>query len=404
MAADAAHQHAVGRHWVRLKYLTNGEAPNRSEVGHHLLQSQWITVGDIYSFIALQNRREFEIVFNNPRALQCFLQAFQTTNHSFWKLWECFSSTPQDIRLLYVKFWTGRIADEDIEHYLNRYCEILQPVHKPVDQFGLWYGVRRYKVKLRTNPEGTFLQIPTSIMMGPYYGKISYQGQSNSCYICSSSEHQAKDCETIKCWKCGNLGHKGKECSNLELCSLCNTNGHTFFNCPHSFANKTKRPSRLNMAANAPEEGTPRPPRDESSHTSGPEKESTQNTTESTQASLISGDPIGEGKNKPSEENSESSTNDSTSGSESSDSTSDTSDSESGGDGTGRPAAMEITTQDQPQPIDGTDKRIAHTTRTHLEDSSQVKEGGITGNLVPGTGKRRQHAGSPDVSRKKKSK
>lgn len=198
MAADEAFPRAAGRHWVRLKYISEGEIPNRSEVGHHLL---WINVGDIYSFIALQNRREFNVVFNDPGALQRFLQVFNATNNNvFWKNWECFASMPQYVRFLYVKFWTGRIADADIEHYLNIDCEILQPVHKPVDQFSLWYGVRRYKVKLRTNPDGMYLHIPTSITMGPYNGKISYQGQMRSCYVgqsCYTESYVTKTRKTL---------------------------------------------------------------------------------------------------------------------------------------------------------------------------------------------------------------
>uniref|UniRef100_A0AAV2MP90 Zinc finger CCHC domain-containing protein n=1 Tax=Knipowitschia caucasica TaxID=637954 RepID=A0AAV2MP90_KNICA len=39
---------------------------------------------------------------------------------------------------------TRDYVDGDIELYLQRYCSILSTV-KPVDKFGLWYGVRKYK-------------------------------------------------------------------------------------------------------------------------------------------------------------------------------------------------------------------------------------------------------------------
>lgn len=85
------------------------------------------------------------------------------------------------------------------------------------------------------------------ITMGPYNEKISYQGQSKSCYICSSTDHQAKDCNT-KCWKCRNLGLKGKQCTNEEICNIFNMKGHTYFDCPTSFSNKTKKFTKMMRA------------------------------------------------------------------------------------------------------------------------------------------------------------
>lgn len=231
----------AGRYWVRLRFTGNGESPNRTEVGLHLLQSQWINAADIYSFITAANKKEYEICFHYEQALQRFTQIFNNNSGGdFWRYWELTSSTPQDVRYIVVKFWTGRVVDEDIEHYLRRFCDILQPVQKPVDQFGIWYGVRRYKVKLKKDSCGELIQIPNTIAMGPYNGKISYQGQIQRCFICNSSDHQARDCKDSKCWKCGQLGHKGKTCSETEICSLCEKQGHSFFQCPSSYCNKVK--------------------------------------------------------------------------------------------------------------------------------------------------------------------
>ncbi|KAL6465865.1 hypothetical protein MHYP_G00259980 [Metynnis hypsauchen] len=145
MSPRGASPPVVGRHWAKLRYVAFGEAPNRSE----------------------------------ERALQSFTQIFDAgVGNGFWKNWELDTSAPQDVRFVYVKFWTGRVADADVEQYLRRYCEILQPVFKPLDQFGLWYGVRRYKVKLRYTSDGNLYQIPNSISLGPYNGRISYPAQN----------------------------------------------------------------------------------------------------------------------------------------------------------------------------------------------------------------------------------
>lgn len=240
MTAHAGLPPTVVRHWARLKYTGSGETPSRKEIGSNLLQSQWITALDVHSFIAMTNKKDYEICFNSEQALQKFTSIFNTNGNSFWENWEINSSSPVDTKYVIVKFWTGRIADADIEQYLLRFCQILQPVYKPVDEFGFWYGVRKYKIKLKKNPDGTLMKIPSSISMGPYNGKISYPGQTQSCFICNAHDHQAKDCGETRCWKCGNFGHKGKDCNNREVCNLCQTEGHTFFQCPNSYSNKLK--------------------------------------------------------------------------------------------------------------------------------------------------------------------
>ena len=247
MSVKEASPPSGGRHWIRLRYVGAGEAPNRNDVGVQLLQSEWIAAADIYSFIALPNKKDYELIFHQERAMQRFCQVFSAATDGFWKSWEMDSSAPQDVRTVYVKFWTGRIADADVEQYLLRFCDLLQPVYKPVDQFGIWYGVRRYRVKLRKSSDGSLMQIPNTISMGPYNGRITYQGQMQRCYVCGSLDHQLKECEAIKCWKCGDLGHKGKDCNNVEVCSLCGQKGHSYFRCPKSYSYKARATKPQNM-------------------------------------------------------------------------------------------------------------------------------------------------------------
>ncbi|KAE8300714.1 hypothetical protein D5F01_LYC00861 [Larimichthys crocea] len=83
-----------------------------------------------------------------------------------------------------------------------------------VDRFGIWYGVRKYKIQMRKDSKGHFIQIPNSISLGPYNGRIIYPG------------------------------HKAKDCNFESVCSLCGVTGHTFFSCPGSYVNKTKTSQR----------------------------------------------------------------------------------------------------------------------------------------------------------------
>ncbi|XP_049319015.1 zinc finger CCHC domain-containing protein 3 [Astyanax mexicanus] len=240
MASQPFLRDRYARFWAKLKYVGPGEPPDRTTVGHLILDSQWITAQDLLSFIAQTNRKEFEVCFHTERGLKVFMDSF-THNLSKWKDFEIFTPSHLEVKNIFVKLWTGRICDEDVETYLKRYCDILKPVEKPVDNLGIWYGVRKYTVKIKRDTNGQLLTIPSSFSLGPYNGKISYQGQTQTCFICQSSNHQAKECKTTKCWRCGTTGHKPNECTNSEKCSLCGKYNHNYFRCPDSYANKMKR-------------------------------------------------------------------------------------------------------------------------------------------------------------------
>lgn len=80
------------------------------------------------------------------------------------------------VKQIIVKFWTGRRADANVEQYLSQVCEILH-------QFGIWYGVRRYKVKVKRASNSSLMSILMTITMGPHNGKIIYSGQVPSCFM-----------------------------------------------------------------------------------------------------------------------------------------------------------------------------------------------------------------------------
>ncbi|KAL6481126.1 hypothetical protein MHYP_G00092060 [Metynnis hypsauchen] len=224
------------RYWVKISYNGPGEPPNRDFVADMIFQSQWLQAQDIHSFISLPNRKDFELCFRSERALRISLDV-HTLNARTWKDLELYSPLKSDEKTIIIKFWTGRIADVDIETYLLRFCEILKPVVKPVDKYGLWYGIRKYHVKMKKDGQGNDHSLPNSISLGPHNGKITYNGQVSRCFICQEQDHQAKDCNKIKCWQCGSFGHKGKQCTNIANCTLCGTEGHNFFMCPKSYAN-----------------------------------------------------------------------------------------------------------------------------------------------------------------------
>lgn len=143
-----------------------------------------------------------------------------------------------DVKMVFVKFWTGRVPDHDVELFLNGYCTILQPAVKLVDKFGIWCGVRKYKVHKTTSGQST--TIPNSISLDPYNGKISYPGKNPRCYICQGLDNHVKDCPEVKCWRCGDLRHKSRVCESTSKCTLCVKEGLDFFKCPQSYAYKVR--------------------------------------------------------------------------------------------------------------------------------------------------------------------
>ena len=225
--------------WARLKCTGEADPPSREYVGKELLfESNLLCARDMHSFIALLNRREFELCFYQQATLRRFLEQHAAeSQQDKWNFWSIDSSVSIGVVNLVVKFWTGRVSDHDVEVYLNRYCSILQKPYKPLDQFGIWYGIRKYKVELKRDANNHLMSLPTSMSLGPYNGRLQYPGQEVRCFICNSTDHRVKECREVKCWKCANLGHKANACKNDAECSLCGQRGHSFFHCPRSFSN-----------------------------------------------------------------------------------------------------------------------------------------------------------------------
>jgi hypothetical protein len=101
-----------------------------------------------------------------------------------------------DEKNLVVKFWTGNLTDEDVDCFIERDCTILQPALKPVDKYGFWYRVRKYRVKLKRGRTGELLEVLNAITLGPYSGRIFYPGQVLRCFI-RGLDYQ--ECAYIQC-------------------------------------------------------------------------------------------------------------------------------------------------------------------------------------------------------------
>ena len=165
--------------WVRLRY--NGSlqtTPSRDHVVEQLLlKTANVKASDLLSFIGPSNHKEYEACFNTERSLKEFAHEFNNETDGKWKRWSMESPLELDVVSLTVRMNSGRVHDEDVACFVNRFGEILQTVFKPKDKYGLWYGVRKYRVKQRRDVEGKLVPIPNCLTLGPFRAMISYPGQ-----------------------------------------------------------------------------------------------------------------------------------------------------------------------------------------------------------------------------------
>jgi hypothetical protein len=97
--------------WFRLCFVREREVPSREYVAKNLLiESQWITADDVYSYIALPNRRENETCFFSANHLRQFLERHNANTHEQkWSAWEVESPFNVDEKTIMVKSRTGRV-------------------------------------------------------------------------------------------------------------------------------------------------------------------------------------------------------------------------------------------------------------------------------------------------------
>ena len=92
--------------WARLKCTGEADPPSREYVGKELLfESNLLCARDVHSFIALPNRREFELCFYQQATLRRFLEQHAAeSQQDKWNFWSIDSSVSIGVVNLVVKF------------------------------------------------------------------------------------------------------------------------------------------------------------------------------------------------------------------------------------------------------------------------------------------------------------
>ncbi|KAI4900110.1 hypothetical protein NFI96_030422 [Prochilodus magdalenae] len=106
---------------------------------------------------------------------------------------------------------------------------------KLLDQFGMWYGVHQYKVKVRRDQNGELTQIPN------FDGSVQrknfiYWAGPKMLYL-QLNRASSKGLQSGRVLEMWPTRDKGKICTNEEVCGEQN---HSYFSCHKSYSNPLK--------------------------------------------------------------------------------------------------------------------------------------------------------------------
>lgn len=132
---------------------------------------------------------------------------------------------------LTIHVYNPWVPDEEIVTFLLRYCSFVSAGVRVLDNFGIWCGRRRFRVRFKETSEG-FCHPPGSFSIGPNKGFLFYPGQPLYCRRCGQLGHTKELCTGLVCRACGGGGHIASACPLPKDCGLCGAKTHLYRNCP----------------------------------------------------------------------------------------------------------------------------------------------------------------------------
>ncbi|KAJ8024078.1 Zinc finger CCHC domain-containing protein 3 [Holothuria leucospilota] len=124
------------------------------------------------------------------------------------------------------------LEDSVVRYVLGRYGKVICGRYLTFKKYPTVYnGIRQYQMDLKRD-------IPSSLRLGERSCWVRYEEQPRTCLRCGDESHEVRDCKNIKCLKCHTLGHVAKDCTSEVVCNICEGSGHTYRDCPVSFAHK----------------------------------------------------------------------------------------------------------------------------------------------------------------------
>ncbi|KAJ8018214.1 hypothetical protein HOLleu_43920 [Holothuria leucospilota] len=124
------------------------------------------------------------------------------------------------------------LEDSVVRYVLGRYGKVICGRYLTFKKYPTVYnGIRQYQMDLKRD-------IPSSLRLGERSCWVRFEEQPRTCLRCGDESHEVRDCKNIKCLKCHTLGHVAKDCTSEVVCNICEGSGHTYRDCPVSFAHK----------------------------------------------------------------------------------------------------------------------------------------------------------------------
>ncbi|MBN3274868.1 ZCHC3 protein, partial [Polyodon spathula] len=133
-----------------------------------------------------------------------------------------------------IHMYNPFVPGEDVSTFLGRYCNVVRPPEKCLDEFGMWNGTWRVWARFRPSKVGYegVEHPPSSFSIGPNRGFLYYVGQPELCRKCNELGHKAEECKDLFCKNCNKKGHNTKDCKERRKCNLCGSINHLFYKCP----------------------------------------------------------------------------------------------------------------------------------------------------------------------------
>lgn len=138
------------------------------------------------------------------------------------------------LKTMTVHCYNPFLEPELVRQFLLRYCVGADRGEKLYNQYGMYRGKLRFKVRMKRDASG-FCGVchpPPAFTIAGERCTVFYSGQPRYCRGCFQYGHIREDCPSKLCCRvCLKPGHNAAECKEKK-CDLCGSGEHMVRNCP----------------------------------------------------------------------------------------------------------------------------------------------------------------------------
>lgn len=172
---------------------------------------------DFFCVQEFASRGTYDVTLTSyAKCEEVFLKCQAEKNNEILKGMEIYPLYAYQEKLLTVHIYNPFITKDEIQAFLQPFCEKITFVGDCKNSFGLWNGKRRFKVIFSKDPdeEGGVRRPPPIIYIKRCRGYLFYAGMPPFCKKCKKNGHQEDDCHP--CPRCVNRNHKEEDCPERQ--------------------------------------------------------------------------------------------------------------------------------------------------------------------------------------------